>query len=127
MLGILEEVLPRRFGGSPLDYQLVEEEDERGIARLHVVVSPAVGPVDETAVVRTVLDLLAQGDSNALLAASFWDQAGGLRVRRAPPFVTRQGKFLPLWAVKSGERHPHPFGAGSAAADGDAPRAASRQ
>ena len=40
MLRILEEVLPSRFGGSPLDYQLLEEEDEQGFTRLHLLVSP---------------------------------------------------------------------------------------
>ena len=42
MVRILEEDLPRRFGGSPLDYQLMEEEDERGFTRLSLVVSPDV-------------------------------------------------------------------------------------
>ena len=32
MVHILEEVLPARFGGNPLDYQLLEEEDEQGFA-----------------------------------------------------------------------------------------------
>ena len=31
MVRILEEVLPARFGGSPLDYQLLEEEDDQRV------------------------------------------------------------------------------------------------
>src|SRR5581483_11919655 len=41
---VLEEELPRRFGGSPLDYQLVEEESARGFTRVVLRVSPRVGP-----------------------------------------------------------------------------------
>ena len=32
---VQKEVLPERFGGSPLDYQLVEEEDESGLTLTH--------------------------------------------------------------------------------------------
>src|SRR5207248_5736504 len=51
MVHILEEVLPSRFGGSPLDYQLVEEEDEQGFTRLGLVVSPRIEIADEAAVI----------------------------------------------------------------------------
>ena len=33
VLHVLEDVLPGRYGGSPLDYQLMEEEDSRGLTR----------------------------------------------------------------------------------------------
>lgn len=36
---ILEEVLPARYGGSPLDYQMMEVEDEDGFTRLWLLVS----------------------------------------------------------------------------------------
>ena len=39
MIQILEHVLPARFGGSPLDYQLLEEEDERGFTRLNLLIA----------------------------------------------------------------------------------------
>jgi len=42
MLPILEETLPARFRGSPLDYQLCEEEDDQGLSRLTVRVSPNI-------------------------------------------------------------------------------------
>ncbi|MGH2404320.1 MAG: hypothetical protein ACRDGN_07625, partial [bacterium] len=41
MVRVLEEVLPARFGGSPLDYQLVEEEDDEGFTRLALAISPS--------------------------------------------------------------------------------------
>ena len=39
---VLESVLPARFGGSALDYQLAEEEDERGFTRIVVRVAPSI-------------------------------------------------------------------------------------
>ena len=40
---ILESVLPARFGGTSLDYQLMEEEDGGGLTRVVLIVSPRVG------------------------------------------------------------------------------------
>ena len=49
MVRILEEVLPGRLGGSPLDYHLMEEEDADGFTRLSLVVSPRIEIADEQA------------------------------------------------------------------------------
>src|SRR5581483_7837205 len=96
MLRVLEEVLPARFGGSPLDYQLAEEEDERGFTRLSLVVSPRLGPLDEAAAVALVLEAIGQGSLAGELARSLWTQAGTLRVARREPTTTGRGKSLPL-------------------------------
>jgi len=96
MVRILEEVLPRRFGGSPLDYQLLEEEDERGYTRLFLVITPAIQIDNEAAVVGTVLDALRESSVAADLTAALWGQAGTLRVRRAEPAWTARGKFMAL-------------------------------
>jgi hypothetical protein len=96
MLRVLEEVLPSRFGGSPLDYQLHEEEDERGFTRLCVLVSPRVGVLDDTEVIRTVVDGLARGGFASELATATWLAAGSLRIRRSEPMWTARGKLLPL-------------------------------
>jgi hypothetical protein len=48
---VLEEVLPSRFGGGPVHYQLIEDEDADGRARLQLLVDPAVGPVEPGAVI----------------------------------------------------------------------------
>ena len=39
---VLDEALPARFGGSTVDYQLVENEGPGGTARLRLVVHPSV-------------------------------------------------------------------------------------
>ncbi len=98
---VLEAVLPARFGGSPLDYQLLEEEDGQGYTRLFLVISPAVRIDDEAAVVETVLTALRQSNLAAGIAAAIWDQAGTLRVRRAVPTWTARGKFMILERTQS--------------------------
>jgi hypothetical protein len=96
MVNILEEVLPNRFGGSPLDYQLLEEEDDHGFTRLHLVVSPKIKLPDEAEVIEVVLQALKQGDAASDLATAIWSQARTLRVRRREPILTAGGKHMPL-------------------------------
>jgi hypothetical protein len=102
MLRVLHEVLPRRFGGSALDYQLEEEEDDRGFTRLALIVSPRVALSSEEDLVETVLREL--GNSNlARDIRSIWQRAGSVRVRRAQPSMALGGKVRPL-VVKRKER-----------------------
>jgi len=93
---VLEEVLPGRFGGSPLDYQLLEEEDEGGYTRLILLVSQRIDLSDERAVVEAALAALRENGRPSAFAAAFWEQAGSLRVRRAEPVWNMGGKFVPL-------------------------------
>jgi len=93
---ILEHELPARFGGSSLDYQLVEEEDERGFTRLTLLVHPSVRLVNETEPIEVILAALARGGGAADMSRGVWSQAGTFRVRREPPSVTSRGKQLPL-------------------------------
>jgi hypothetical protein len=107
MVHILEEVLPARFGGSPLDYQLVEEEDNEGFTRLSLLVSPKVEIADETEVIEVVLESLGQSSVAADLARAIWSQAGTLRVKRIEPISSPRGKLLPLrMKQRSEERRP---------------------
>jgi hypothetical protein len=96
MVQVLEEVLPARFGGSPLDYQLAEEEDERGFTRLSLVMSPRLGPLDEAEVAATLLAAVGTQSLAADMARAIWGQAGSLRVVRREPASTGRGKLLPL-------------------------------
>jgi hypothetical protein len=101
---ILETVLPARFGGSALDYQLVEEEDEQGFTRISILVHPSIPLDDETAVIDTVLEGLDSTSHSADVAGQRWNQAGAIRVRRVEPVVTGRGKLLPLRC----DRRPSP-------------------
>lgn len=105
LVHILEEVLPRHFGGGPLDYQLLEEEDERGFTRVSVIVSPKVGKVSDEAIVNGVLDALEAGNR------ALWEQAGSLRVLRREPIWTGRGKLMPLHLMRNGEPESAPTAA----------------
>ncbi|MGC4053466.1 MAG: hypothetical protein QM757_29545 [Paludibaculum sp.] len=95
LIALLEEVLPRTFGGGPSDYQLVEQEVD-GISRVHLVVRPGVGPVDEARMVTTALEFLATHSRGHQLMASLWQDGSTLQIRRQEPFATKAGKILPL-------------------------------
>ena len=101
MLQILEDVLPSRFGGTALDYQLLEEEDEAGFTRLSLIVSPRIEIYDETALISVVLDALNRGSDSAKLAGAIWNQAGSLRIKRQEPIATARGKLMPLHLLRS--------------------------
>jgi hypothetical protein len=103
MIRILEEVLPARFGGSSLDYQLMEEEDHQGFTRLNLLIHPRIRIDDEEAVTETILDSLrqsaiapGQGTLAAEMTRHLWRQAESLRVKRAVPRVTEHGKLMTL-------------------------------
>jgi hypothetical protein len=98
LIRVIEEVLPARFGGSPTDYQLVEEEDG-GLPKVNVVVSPRIGEVDERAVVSAVLDGLGSEPRNRLMA-EVWRQGDTVRVARREPYATSKGKILSLHVLR---------------------------
>ncbi len=99
MVQVIEEVLPARFGGSPLDYQLMEEEDEHGFTRLTLLISPRVQLADETAAQNVVLEALLKHNVAANVARTTWQEAGTLRVQRREPVWTKRGKLLPLYVA----------------------------
>ena len=96
MVHILEHVLPSRFGGTAIDYQLTEEEDEQSLTRLYLIVSPRVTLRDEREVVETLIEALRASSPAAGVAGTMWRQAETIRVKRAEPLWTARGKLLPL-------------------------------
>jgi hypothetical protein len=96
VIRVLEEALPERFGGGPIDYQLVEDEGPEGAARLRLLVHPRVGALVEQEVVDLVLRAIAAGSGSGRVTALNWRQAGILRVERRAPLTTRTGKVLHL-------------------------------
>ena len=93
MIRILEEVLPARFGGSSLDYQLLEEEDDSGLTRLNLLVSPKIQLQDDKSVTEAVMNSLAQLTP---FSQSIWDQAETIRIKRMKPIWSERGKCMPL-------------------------------
>jgi hypothetical protein len=110
MVRILEEVLPARFGGGPLDYQLLQDEDDSGLTRLSLLVSPRVALADEGAVIDVVLDALGRRDVAGGLTQRIWRQAGILSVKRMEPIWTQRGKLMSIHVNRAGAR---PGGAGA--------------
>ena len=107
MIRVLEEVLPARFGGSPLDYQLLEEEDEQGFTRVSLLVDPHIDLADEAAVIDVMVESLRRSSVGADAACAIWSQAGTLRVKRMRPIWTARGKLMPLHlASRSNSRAP---------------------
>jgi hypothetical protein len=89
---LLETALPRRFGGGPGDYQLIEEQDPRGVPRYRLLVDPGVGAVDPDRVAETFLDLLSGLRPAYGFMVDQWRRGGFLTVERARPLATARGK-----------------------------------
>jgi len=100
LIALIEEVLPARFGGQATDYQLVEEE-ENGLPRISVVISPRVGSVDDELLVHTVLTYLSGQHQARQMAADRWREAHTLRVMRREPYATGTAKTLPLHVLRN--------------------------
>jgi hypothetical protein len=94
---VLEEVLPARFGGGPVDYQLVEDELPGGRPGLRLLVHPRVGPVEDEALKTVFLEAIGAGPGERVMSL-FWREAGVLRVERRPPLAASSGKILHLQA-----------------------------
>jgi hypothetical protein len=103
---IIEKKLPDIYGGRSTDYQVVEEEDAKGIPRLRLLVSPRVGDVDETKVVNTFMKLLKRAEDHgwAQSGTEMWKQSGMVRVVRDFPISTASGKILPFHLLKPSEK-----------------------
>jgi hypothetical protein len=99
LLSLVEDALPARFGGSPTDYQFVE--DRRGaLSKVHVVVSPRVAPVRDADVVACVLDRLSAGSAGNRMMSAYVEQAGALTVERREPYATPTAKIGALHVLE---------------------------
>jgi hypothetical protein len=99
LISLVEDILPSRFGGDPTDYQLVEEE-EGGLPKVSIAVSPRVGDIDERKVILTVLDRIRSYPGCKSMMADLWRDGQTLRVVRREPFVTGAAKILPLHILR---------------------------
>jgi hypothetical protein len=98
---VIEHVLPTRFGGTPVDYQIIELQDGRGRPQYQLRISPEVGPVEAAAAVATVLQELRKLRPAYRFMAEQWAQAGSLRVTRKRPLLSPSGKTLPFRTLTS--------------------------
>jgi hypothetical protein len=100
LLRVIEDVIPSQFGGTPADYQVVEEEDADGITRLNLLVSPRVGAVDEEKLRSTFLSELSRDKGPSTSTAATWEKAKTVRIKRTDPMSTKAGKILPFHLLK---------------------------
>jgi hypothetical protein len=98
---IFEKTLPSEFGGGPGDYQLVEEEDDRGQTRLTLRVHPDVANLDPGVLLRRLQEELAKGSRGKEFQTKLWQDAGTFRIRREAPYSSPRGKILPLHILRS--------------------------
>ena len=103
MIHILETVLPQKFGGSLLDYQLVEQEDHDGLTRLYLYVDPSVPVTDNQQLVDGFLIALKHSDGSAQLAQAEFSQADTIQVRRQAPLKNARGKHFPIRTLKQSQ------------------------
>jgi hypothetical protein len=85
LLRVLEEMLPARLGGGPLDYQLVEEETRNGRPRLRLLVHPRVGPLEPAVVAEAFFAAIGRGGVAARIAGLAWQDTDVLQVERRVP------------------------------------------
>lgn len=105
LMHILESVLPSRFGGTLVDYQLIEEEDARGLPRYTLLVSPEVGAVDEELLVSVFLRELGKLRSYYGFMATVWAQANIFHVVRRHPVPSSRGKILSFRTLGTAPRN----------------------
>jgi hypothetical protein len=93
---IVETVLPCRYGGSSIDYQWVEAEDNNSLTRLLLYINPGIGPLNENEILKGILDDLRQIDRSHHLQAEIWRQAKTVKIVRQSPMTTSSGKTIPI-------------------------------
>jgi hypothetical protein len=98
---VIEEVLPARFGGTSVDYQLVEAERADGLGELSLLVSPDLGSVDEAQIRAEFLRALTVGGLQEEYHARMLDRLESIRIRRQRPHITAAGKTLALHLLRA--------------------------
>lgn len=94
ILRVLEEVLPKRFGGAPTDFQLVETE--AGLqTRMILRVNPRLKHAMTDEVRAVFLDEIKKMFGGALTVRD-WRHGDAFEVIREEPAMTSAGKVLPL-------------------------------
>jgi hypothetical protein len=91
----LEELLPATFGGTPLDYQLQEEDGGEDGPRLALRVAPGVSVTDESRLANCLRDTLVACASGTDGVAC-WRHDGPLDILRQRPLISSGGKQLPI-------------------------------
>ncbi|GAF67542.1 unnamed protein product, partial [marine sediment metagenome] len=96
IIHVIEDELPKMFGGGPTDYQLLEDERDDGKPQLRLVIHPRVGFVDVDKVKETFLQKIASGSGAEKLTSLMWRDTDMITVERGTPKTTSTGKIQHL-------------------------------
>ncbi len=83
-------------GGSPDDYQFWETQDDTGLSKLNIAISPALDSLNERDFKEAILKKLCDKNPGATITSRIWQQADTLQVVRAHPEMTKGFKMLPI-------------------------------
>ena len=97
IIPLVEEILPATFGGSAVDYQFVEEEDEEGHSKVYALVDPKLGEIDEAKLKEITYTALSGSKESQRGSKLLWDQVGTFQFLRVSPIPTKRGKILPFY------------------------------
>ncbi|MHA2216755.1 MAG: hypothetical protein ACXADW_08665 [Candidatus Hodarchaeales archaeon] len=97
VIKVLEEELPRLFGGGPIDYQIVEKEDSYGLTKIILNVSPDVSGINEEELKEKLIELLNPSGRDTNI--DMWEKAESFLINRSPPILTRSGKIMPIHII----------------------------
>ena len=95
LAALVEDFLPRRFGGAPTDYQFVHEH-RGGLTRVRMIISAKVGELDTAEVRDAVLRRLADASRADRMKSEIWASGDVLTVERGEPAATAGSKILPV-------------------------------
>ena len=96
---VLDEVIAELIqgvGGAPDDYQYIESQNEDGLVKLMIKISPHVKIPDEKYFANAILNNLRSKGPAANIASHFWKQADTLQIIREKPQVSSGFKMQTL-------------------------------
>lgn len=95
LIKIIEDALVPKYGGSSIDYQFIEEQDNCS-TRTTLIISPHLGNIDEEDLLSTIYQGLSSLGPAYRTQAAIWQQAEALKIKRAPPIPNKKGKVFPV-------------------------------
>jgi hypothetical protein len=93
---VIEEILPKEFGGHSIDYQLLEAEDDGNLTRMFLVVNPALGSIDETRLLARFKEAVWGIGPHGARVPHVLRQDDSIKLVRRAPVPTARGKLLPF-------------------------------
>jgi hypothetical protein len=93
IIHVIEDELPKMFGGGPTDYQLMEDESDDGKPQLRLIIHPRIGSLDINKVKEVFLQKIASGSGAEKLTSLVWRDTDIVTVERGTPKTTSTGKI----------------------------------